>query len=93
MVYHGLIVGLFDIVIRVEGLNVARIGLSLYFEEKVGALALEERVAELDFICGSLALVEVVHVQLAYERVQIVMLEICRERVPCEALPIRHFET
>ena len=93
LVYHGLIIGFFNIVIRVKGLNVARIGLSLYFEEKVGALPLEERVAELDFICGSLALMEVIHVKLSYERVQIVMFEICWECVPCEAFAIRHFKT
>ena len=93
LVYHGLIIGFFDIVIRVKGLNVARIGLSLYFEEEVGALPLEERVAELDFICGSLALMEVIHVKLTYERVEIVMLEISGQRVPSKALFVRHFKT
>ena len=93
LVYHGLIIGFFNIVIRVKGLNVARIGLSLYFEEKVGALPLEERVAELDFICGSLALMEVIHVKLTNERVEIVMLEMRGERVSSEALAVRHFET
>ena len=93
LVYHGLIIGFFNIVIRVKGLNVARIGLSLYLEQKIGALPLEERVAELDFVGGSLALMEVIHVKLSYERVQIVMLEIRWERVPCEALPIGHFKT
>ena len=93
LVYHGLIIGFFDIVIRVKGLNVARIGLSLYFEEQVGAFSLEEGVAELDFICRPLALMEVIHVKLTNERVKIVMLEIRGKRVPSKALFVRHFET
>ena len=76
-----------------EGLNVARIGLSLYFEEEVGALPLEERVAELDFISGSFALMKIIHVKLTNERVEIVMLEIRGQRVPSKALFVRHFET
>ena len=93
LVYHGLIIGFLNIIVGVEGLNVARIGLSLYLEQKIGALPLEERVAELDFVGGSLALMEVIHVKLSYERVQIVMLEIRWECVPGEALPIGHFKT
>ena len=76
-----------------EGLNIARISLSLYFEEKVRAFPLEERVAELDFISGSFALMKIIHVKLTNERVEIVMLEIRGQRVPSKALFVRHFET
>lgn len=66
---------LVNVFVGVEGLDIVRIGLSLDLGEQVRSLPLEERVLELDLVGRSLALVEVVHVQLADERVKIAMFE------------------
>lgn len=74
---QGIAIDLFvNIFVRIQGLNIAGIGLSLDFRQKVLTLPLEKRMSELDYFGRSFALMEVVHVKLAYKRVQIAVLEV-----------------
>ena len=82
-----------DLLIAIQGLNIVGICLSLDLNQKVGAIPLEKGVPELDFLRRALALVEVVHIQLAHERVQVVVLEICRECLACEGRSVHDFKT
>ena len=82
-----------DLLVRVQSLNVAGIRLSLNLAEQVHALALEEGVSELNLVGAPLTLVEVVHVQLAHERVKVAMLEIGRKGLTGEASSVENLET
>ena len=57
------------------------------------AIPLEEGVPKLDFIGTPLALVEVVHVELPHERIQVTVLEIGRQGLACEVGSAHDFET
>ena len=67
---------LLNLLVAIQGLNVVRVRLSLDLTEEVGAVALEKGMLELDFFGGALALVEVVHIELAHKRVKIIVLEV-----------------
>ena len=67
---------LLNLLVAIQGLNVVRVRLSLDLAEEVGAVALEKGMLELDFFGGALALVEVVHIELAHKRVKIIVLEV-----------------
>ena len=82
-----------DLLIAIQGLNIVGICLSLDLNEEVGVIPLKKGVPELDFLRRALALVEVVHIQLAHERVQVVVLEICRECLACEGRSVHDFKT
>ncbi len=47
---------------------------------------------KLNFVRRSLAFVEVVHIELTNEGIQIVMFEICRERLIGKTIPIQNLE-
>jgi len=59
-------------------LNVVLVSLALDLGKKICAIHLEEWMAELDLIEAPLDLVEVIHIELADERVQVVMFEVER---------------
>lgn len=68
---------MFNLLIAIQGLNIVRICLPLDLREKVGTISLEKRMSELYFFGGTFALMEVIHIQLAHKRIEVVVLKIC----------------
>lgn len=78
--------------VSVVCLSEARVSLALDLREEVWSVSLEKGVSKLDLSYAAAALVEVVHVQLPDERVQIVVLEVLRQGLVCEPIPVHHFK-
>ena len=81
------------LLVGVQGLNIARIRLSLDLAEQVLTLPLEEGVPELDLVGTSLAFVEVVHVKLPHERIQVTVLKVGWEGLAREVDSAEDFKT
>ena len=73
------------LLIAIQGLNIVGIRLSLDLHEKVGSIPLKKGMSELNFLRRPLALVKIVHIQLANERVEVTVLEICGKGLTREA--------
>ena len=72
--------------------TVVGIGFALHFDEEVLAVALEERVTELNLLGRALALVEVVHVELADEGVKVTVFEVGGQSGLYKSLFVAHVE-
>ena len=80
---HKLVV--LNLLVAIQGLNIVGIRLSLDLHEKVGSIPLKKGMSELNFLRRALALVKIVHIQLAHERVEVAVLEICGKSLSREA--------
>ena len=74
-----------NLLVAIQGLNIVGICLSLDLHEKVGSIPLKKGMSELNFLRRALALVKIVHIQLAHERVEVAVLEICGKSLSREA--------
>lgn len=72
--------------------DVARVGLALDLAQQLGMFSLEEGMTELYLINGPFVLFEVIHVELANERVHILVLEVARQDHLDELLSLVNFE-
>ena len=88
---HKLVV--LNLLVAIQGLNIVGIRLSLDLHEKVGSIPLKKGMSELNFLRRALALVKIVHIQLAHERVEVTVLEICGKSLTREARSIHDFKT
>ena len=88
---HKLVV--LNLLVAIQGLNIVGIRLSLDLHEKVGSIPLKKGMSELNFFRRALALVKIVHIQLAHERVEVTVLEICGKSLTREARSIHDFKT
>ena len=68
------------------------VGLALDLAQELGVVPLEVGVAEDDFFARPLALVEVVHIELADERVYVTVFEIVGERIVRKVSLVDYFE-
>ena len=89
---YGIGNGFIGVLATFQRLNIARISLSLNFKEQFGAVALKEGMPELDVFRRTLALVEVVHVQLADERVDVAVFEVRWKRLVYKSFFARDVE-
>ena len=80
---HKLVV--LNLLVAIQGLNIVGIRLSLDLHEKVGSIPLKKGMSELNFLRRALALVKIVHIQLAHERVEVAVLEVCGKSLSREA--------
>ena len=56
------------------------------------ALPLEKGVSKLDFVCRPFTFVEVIHVKLAYKRIQVTVLEVGWQSLINKGVPIGNLE-
>jgi len=89
---HGIGNWFIGVLVGFMSLNVAGIRLTFYFEEQLGVVTLEKRVLELDIFRWALAFMEIVHVQLADKRVDVVVLEVRWKRLVCKSFFAGHLE-
>ena len=84
--------GTLELLVSVVGRGEARVRLALDLGEELGVIPLEKGVSKLDLCYASPALVEIVHIELPDERIQVAVLEVLSQGLMSEAFPILNFE-